>query len=353
MRLWSARRWSASPSTEAVHSAAWRGIQYDPSRGLRARRGHVESWFLKANDPRERRAIWLRWTIWASERTPGRALAETWAVAFDAARGHVATKTSVPFERAHFAPGDIGATVDECTLSSTTARGRVESGGRTIGYDLAIAAPPGEEPLVHFPAQWMYSAAFPAQKIVSLMPNARFEGVIDVGRHRWAVDAWPGMVGHTWGRAHTDEYAWGHCNAWDGAGEDLVLEGFSARARVRGVLLPTLTSLWVRYEGTRYPMNGFASLASNTGSMTPRRWSFRGQGPRIELTGEMWADTEDFVGLFYGNPDGSTVHCLNSKLARAEVTLSIAGRPPKTLRAERAALELATRDPHHGVRMYV
>jgi hypothetical protein len=353
MRLWSARRSSASPSIEAVHAGAWEGIQYDPARGLASRRGHVESWFLKANDPRERRAVWLRWTIWASERAPGRALAETWAVAFDAARGHVATKTSVPFERARFAARGIGATVDGCTLSSAAARGRVESGGRAIGYDLAIAAPPREEPFAHFPARWMYSAAFPSQKIVSPIPNARFDGFVDVGADRWAVAEWPGMVGHSWGRAHTDDYAWGHCNAWDGAGEDVVLEGLSARARAGGVLLPTLTLLSVRYDGARYAMNGFASLASNTGSMTPRRWSFRGQGPRVELTGEMWADTEDFVGLFYGNPDGSTVHCLNSKLARAEITLSIAGRPPKTLRSERAALELATRDPHHGVRMYV
>jgi hypothetical protein len=308
---------------------------------------------LKANDPRERRAIWLRWTIWASERAPGRALAETWAVAFDAARGHVATKTSVPFERAQFATRKIGVTVDGCTLSSTVARGRVESGGRAVGYDLAIAISPGEEPLLHFPAQWMYSTAFPSQKVVSPIPNARVAGVIDVGGQRWAVDAWPGMVGHTWGRAHTEEYAWGHCNAWDRAGEDIVLEGFSARTRAGGVLLPTLTSLCLRYEGTLYAMNGFASLASNSGSITPRRWSFRGQGRRIELTGEMWADTEDFVGLFYGNPDGSTVQCLNATLARAEITLSVAGRPPRTLRSERAALELATRDPHHGVRMYV
>jgi hypothetical protein len=100
-------------------------------------------------------------------------------------------------------------------------------------------------------------------------------------------------------------------------------------------------------------LTGFASLARNAGAISPRRWSFRARADRIAVDGEMWADTDDFVGLFYPNPDGTTCYCLNSKLARAEVTLRIGSRAPKTLRSERAALEIATRDPHHGVRMYV
>jgi hypothetical protein len=333
--------------------SAWEGVQYDPHRGARQGHGHVESWFLKANDPHEKRAIWLRWTIWASRRSPARALAETWAVAFDARRGHVATKTTVPFERASFATQGLGATVDGCALTRDGARGRVESGGRAIAYDLSITAPPGRGALVHFPAAWMYSASFPAQKIVSPLPDARVAGTVDVEGARWSIGGWPAMIGHNWGRSHSADYAWGHCSAWDASDEELVLEGFSARVRVAGLLVPTVTALCLRYAGASYPMNGLASLASNTGSMTPRRWSFRGQGPRVELTGEMWADTDDFVGLFYANPDGTTVQCLNSTLARAEITISLAGRPPRTLRSERAALELTMRDPHHGVRMYV
>jgi hypothetical protein len=73
----------------------------------------------------------------------------------------------------------------------------------------------------------------------------------------------------------------------------------------------------------------------------------------VEIDGEMWAESDDFVGLFYPNPDGSRIHCLNSKLARAEVTVRIAGRPARAFRSSRAALEIGTDDPHHGVRMYL
>jgi hypothetical protein len=360
MRHWSAKRSSASPSTESPSLApappgsafaaaeAWSGLRYDRSKARVARRGHVESWYLKANDPGARRAIWLKWTIWAGDRAPDRALAEAWAVAFGGAAGHVATKTSVPFEQAQFEPRNLGAIVDGCRLSAGGAEGRVESGGRAIDYDLRIESL--DPPLVHLPAAWMYTASFPAQKIVSMMPNLRVSGRATVQGEVWALDAWPGMLGHNWGHAHAAPYAWGHCNAWDGE-EDVVFEGFTAR--VRALPVAPVTALLLRYRGKRYSLNGFASLARNAGSISPRRWSFRGLGRRVELAGELWADTDDFVGLFYPNPDGTECYCLNTKVARAEITLSIAGQPPRTLRSERAALELATLDPHHGIRMYV
>ena len=367
MRLWSTKRSSVSQWTD--------GLRFDPAR---SRRGHVESWFLKANDPHGRRAIWLKWTIWSGPGGREHAVAEAWAIAFGGADGHVATKTTVPFEQARFASRTIGASVDGCTLSADAAHGRVESGGRAIAYDLTIASL--EAPLVHFQKAWMYEGGFPKQKIVSPIPNARISGSVVVSRvdhtarppegrpgrvdhtarppegrpegDTWTLDAWPGMVGHNWGAGNSESYAWGHCNAWDDE-DDVVFEGFSARVRAGGVLLPTTTALCLRHHGTSYMLSGIAALASNHGAISARRWRFRGKGPRIAIEGEMWADTDDFVGLFYPNPDGTLCYCLNSKLARAEIKVRLEGRAPRTLRSERAALELATRDPHHGVRMYV
>ena len=63
--------------------------------------------------------------------------------------------------------------------------------------------------------------------------------------------------------------------------------------------------------------------------------------------------TDDFVGLFYPNPDGTICHCLNSKLARAEIRWRFP-TAHRTLRVfARAALEIGTRDPRHGVKMYL
>ncbi len=348
MRLWSARRSSGSPWTDRSGGSPdgpLAGLQYRPD----ARRGHVESWFLKANDPRGRRALWLKWTVWAGDRDPRIAVAETWAVAFGAEKSHVATKTSVPFEQARFDRRVIDATVDGCHLTSRTARGRVESGGRSIAYDLTIE--PRQAPYLFYPARWMYTGPIPSQKTVTPVPDASISGHLEIDGERWTLEGWPGMIGHNWGR-HTELYVWGHCNAWDD-GDDVVLEGASARVRTGGVLLPLRTGLMVRHHGTSYPLTDLRSVARNEATLTPRRWQFRGRGPRVELKGEMWAESDDFVGLFYTNPDGVILHCLNSKIAHAEVTLSVSGRAPRVLRSSRAALEIGTLDAHHGVRMYV
>ncbi|HEX8790285.1 MAG TPA: tocopherol cyclase family protein [Polyangiaceae bacterium] len=332
-------------SSEKLSSgSAWaERVRYD----ARAAEAHVESWFLKANDPRGRRAVWLKWTIWAGARAPGSAVAEAWAVAFGTSRGHVATKTTVPFGAARFSHEGIDATVDGCTLTRESARGRVESGGRAIAYDLRVA--PIGPPLVHYPARWMYERPLPKQKILSPVPDARVSGTVEIDGERWDLDGWPGMIGHNWGSQHTELYAWAHCNAWDD-GEDVVLEGFSGRPRVGGVLVPTTTMVSVVHHGSIYRLN---VPLRNAGSISPRRWRFRARSRRMDVSGELWADTEDFVGLFYPNPDGTLCHCLNSKLAHAEITLRVEGRAPRTLRSQRAALEIGTRDPNHGVRMYV
>jgi hypothetical protein len=322
------------------------GLRYESAR---AAQGHVESWFLKANDPGSRRAIWLKWTVWAGDRAPGAAIAEVWAIAFSAKDGHVAAKMAVPFgePRTRFERDGLGVTIDGSTLAREHARGRVETGGRSIAFDLRIE--PLAEPLLHFPRAWMYTGPWPAQKLASPVPTARVSGRVEVDGETWDARGWPGMIGHNWGRRHSPLYAWGQCNAWDG-GDDLLLEGVSVGG---GGPVLGATILCVRHEGVRYDLNGFRSIARNGGAITPRRWRFRGHSSRATLDGEMWADTEDFVGLFYPNPDGTSCHCLNSKLARAEVTLKIAGRPPRSYRSSRAALEIGTSDPNHGVRMYL
>jgi hypothetical protein len=44
---------------------------------------------------------------------------------------------------------------------------------------------------------------------------------------------------------------------------------------------------------------------------------------------------------------------LDTALARARVELLVPGEPPLVATSRSAALEIGTRDRHHGVRMYV
>jgi hypothetical protein len=328
----------------------YEGVRYDAA----AKHGHVESYFVKANDPKSRRALWLKATIYATDREPSKAVAEAWAVAFDGDREHVAVKSHVPFASARFAPDAMRVSVDGCTIDREGTRGRVDTEGRTIGWDLGFAG--ATSPLVHFPRAWMYDAPFPSSKIVSPLPDIRISGTVDVNGERWTLDAWPGLVGHNWGRSHAFLYAWAHCNVWDD-GDDVVFEGLSARVRLGrgklGVLAPMTTLLCVRHRGVRYDLNAPLDLARNRGEISPRRWTFHGANELVAIDGELWGENDDFVGLFYANPDGAMTHCLNSKIAHGRITLTPRGRAPIVLRTRAAALEIGTRDPNHGVRMYV
>ena len=114
-----------------------------------------------------------------------------------------------------------------------------------------------------------------------------------------------------------------------------------------------MTVLCVRHRGVRYDLNGVSDLARNRGSVTARRWHFRGENGLCKVDGELWAETDDFVGLHYANPDGSMCYCLNTKIGSGRVELTARGRAPIVLYSRAAALEIGTQDPHHGVRMYV
>jgi hypothetical protein len=170
------------------------------------------------------------------------------------------------------------------------------------------------------------------------------------GEQRWVVDGWPCMIGHNWGRRHPHLYAWGHCSAWDVPG--LVFEAISARVRMGPVLSPMATAAFVRYRGRRVDLNAPRALAHNRGIVSLRRWEIDAKHAGVRVKCELSAETDDMVGLHYTNPNAATTYCLNSKLAKARLELELPGEPPLVAHSRAAALEIGTRDPTHGVRMY-
>jgi len=325
--------------------------------------GHVESWFLKANEPGGRRALWLKATVFARPESadpshaPVPPVAEAWAIAFDRERGHVATKTTVPFSAARFARGTLDVVVDGCELSLGRARGALATGGRTMRWDLEVG-PERSAPIMHLPSPALYATPFPSAKAVTPLCDGRVTGDVTIdrgdgsGEERWPVSEWPAMIGHNWGRSHARLYAWTHCNSWDDA-EDLAFEAVSARVRMGPVLSPMATAAFVRYRGERWDLNAGELFGRNRGSISMRRWEATCEGQGVRLHAELAAETDNLVGLHYLNPSGAMTYCLNTKLARARLELSLPGGRVVVATSRAAALEIGTRDRQHGVRMYV
>lgn len=335
-------------------------VRFDPA----ARRDHVESYFLKANEPNGERAIWIKSTIFCSSSEPDRAIAEGWAIAFDRRGGtnkHVAVKHVLPFEKASFSTKELGvnwtiaaAKSDEpsehLSLHKGKTSGRIVRRNDSIAWNLELSGEP--RAFVPYPFEAMYRGAFPKSKTLTPYPDLRFSGETIVNGEKWDIAHWPGMQGHNWGRGHADLYAWSHVNSWDSEVE-LIVEAISGRVKVGPIMTPVLTVVCARFRGVDYLWNGPIEMARAHGDIGLRRFSFTAEAQRARIEGLFEVDTDDMVGLYYANPDGPMTYCLNSKLARAHVRLEVRGRPPVVVQSRAAALEIGTRDDDHGVRMYV
>lgn len=336
------------------------GVRFDPA----LRRDHVESYFLKANEPNGDRALWIKATIFCSATEPDRAVAEGWAIAFDKRGGtnkHVAVKHVLPFSRASFGKTNLDVqwnipatkpdTQDESlTIQPGRTSGRIARRNDSIAWNLDLHG--DARAFVPYPYAQMYTGSFPKSKTLTPYPDLRLSGETIVNGERWDISDWRGMQGHNWGRGHADLYAWCHVNTWESDAE-LVVEAMSGRVRVGPVMTPLLTVVCARFRGVDYLWNGPIEMARAHGDVGLRRYSFTAEAKRARIEGLFEVETDDMVGLYYPNPDGPMTYCLNSKLARAHVRLEVHGRPPIAINSRAAALEIGTRDSEHGVRMYV
>ncbi|WP_374591225.1 hypothetical protein [Aquabacterium sp.] len=319
-------------------------------------RGHVESYFLKLNSPAQRFAAWFKFTFLAPLH--GEPLAEVWAVWFDMddpSRTR-AWKASVPLTGGVIVNDDIHLRIAGCELTPDGTRGSLsvqrDGAAHTDHIDWDLRFTPGAAPLVHLPWAWMYERKLPKSKILAPHPASRFDGSIHLNGERFTVHDAPGTLGHNWGAEHAWSYAWAHCSAFDGFGEDTFFEGFSTRIKLGCWVTPVLSVAHLSLDGHRHAFNRRRSMVSRPVSIGLQRWQFRLDGDDHALVGEFDAPRDDFICLHYGNPDGSTAYCLNSKLASGELRL-LDHRDRVVARlttARQAALEVLTRSADHGVR---
>ena len=342
------------PAPSLSQSERDNAVRYRPGHA----EGHVESHFLKANSPDGERALWLKHTLRVPAARPSEAVAEVWAVAFaERGRRKVARKRSFPLAQAHLSDAPFGIVTPCAALSQGRAHGTLGHGSATVSWDLRYACP--ETSFRPYPLARMYTGGFPRSKSVTPVPDTRMEGSFEVFGERWEIDGWRGAQGHNWGRSHAHAYAWVHANSWelDHGSEPLAgvwLEALSGKVRMGpsrlSVTSPFLSVAAVAIDGELVRFDGPRALASRRVRMDTRSYAFTLTHGDARLEAEFRAGSEQLAGLRYDDPDGSTLACLNSKLARGRMVLSYGGRTVR-LRTKQAALELGTREPGHGIEL--
>lgn len=291
-----------------------------------ARRGHYESFYVKAAAPAGASALWLRYT---AHKRPGDApVGSLWCTLFRAGLRPAAVKETVM-------PGSLAAgggalvRVGASRLGADGATG--SAGAGRARWDLRFAA--AEPPFTHLPSPLLYRTPLPRTKSLSLAPLMRVSGSVEVDGDHVVLDGWPGMLGHNWGAEHAERWIWLH--GVDDAGDwlDVAL----ARIRLGGRTTPWIANGCLSLGGRRRRIRGTARVEED-----PLRARFEAGG----LRGSVSAPSPEEVVVFrYADPAGGEHHTAHCSVATLEA--SAGGR---TLRcAGGAAYELGMRERDHGL----
>ncbi len=308
-----------------------------------ARGGHYESWFLRANHPREPRAFWIRYTLFVPARDSLPKLGEVWAIYFDGNRAHpIAAQEDIAWSDCRIGPEGLDLQFGESTLKPGEARGRARGGSHQLEWRLRYRG--GTEPLLLLPPQW-YERGFPKAKALVTTPLAHFDGALVVDGETIAIEDWIGSENHNWGVRHTDSYAWGQVCGFDND-PNAFLECASARLKLGPFWSPVMTLAVLRHENEILSFNRVERSWRQKAGYAPGRWTFTctQNGDRLHV--QMRARPRDIVALRYRNPPGGIKTCLNSKLAACDLLLERHGRAPARLHsAHGAAFEILTDAP--------
>lgn len=313
----------------------------------RQTQGHYESFFLRANHPSRPLAFWIRYTLFCPKNKPEEAMGELWVTFFDGETNvHKVAKQHYLLPDCRFSINDAYIQIGEAKLHPGAANGSVASNGNKLNWDLTVEG--DSSPLLLLPPQF-YKGNFPSAKSLVSLPQALFTGHLLINGERQNVNAWVGSVNHNWGTKHTDLYAWGQVAGFD-QHPNSFLEVATAKLKLGPVWTPALTLLVLRHEQKEYSLNELMQSVRAYGKFNYFSWEFKSKSKDCEIEGKIFATANAFVGLKYGNPPGGHKYCLNSKIAHCKLQLKNKDGKIQILETKhRAAFEILTTDPNHGV----
>ena len=319
-----------------------------------AKRGHYESFYVKACRPDGGLGIWIRHTV---HKRPGQEpTGSIWFTLFDReADGPLATKVTVPASGLSAPTGfwirvagaEIGPGEARGSVGPGDAAGSVDADGLAAAWSLRFAG--DFDPCHYLPADWLYEAPLPRTKFVAPVPDALFEGTLEVAGRSIELSGWPGMIGHNWGTEHAERWVWLEGTGFaDAAGT--WFDAGAAKVRLGSRVSPWVPAGMLSLDGVRHRLGGLGAISSASIVESPDGCSFLLPGKNIVVRGRVEAPRKDFVGWVYADPTGEEHHTINCSVADLELTVERPGVPDRKLTlGGGAAYELGMRETDHGI----
>ena len=331
----------------------WNRCQFTSRPYSQIRKGHYESYFLRANHPSKAAAFWIRYTIFAPKNKIDQATGELWAIYFDGESNQVtALKDEFPIRECSFSATSLDVKIGEAALSPGHLAGHIANKKHQLSWQLNYQfngqSDHPNAPLF-FLKKSLYRSPLPKAKSVVGAPNVLFNGTLTVNDQIIDINQWQGSENHNWGSQHTDEYAWGQVAGFDDRPEAF-LECISARIKIGPLWSPQLGLAVLRIGEKEYRFNGIKKAFQAKGRYDFGHWSLKTSNGQENLELQIQAPSHHFVGLTYNNPPGGTHTCLNTKIAQCTATLTDKhGQITELKTQHRAAFEILTDRTDHKV----
>lgn len=282
-----------------------------------------EVWYTVVSHPDEPVAFWHRYTLVSTDDGDE---ARVWGALTDAREdgAHVFRTEQYDLEAIDLEPAPFALGIGEGNLlRSDAAVGSLEGLEWSFEHtpdDLTFSPIRDEELMLQAAESMGTGVHWSANQSVAM------HGEVTVDGTTIAFDGAPGHQGHTAGPNAPTDWAWVHCNDFDGAatassgggdasGEPAVaLEALSLEGRV---------PVCLRLPGETHLLNRQAQVFGDvveTETNEPGRWTFSGATEDVSFDVDVTVDG-DWHQVSYLTPDGSLRYNAHSTLATVELTV--------------------------------
>jgi hypothetical protein len=291
----------------------------------RRSKGFMEVWYATLNHRASGSGVWLRYTLTAPDEGHGDPYCEVWGFFFDPEGKHTyAAKQRFPIDQLGAPNGrDDGALVriGDSWLSENHLEGSLDRDGTSLRWSLDLE--PADRCYQHLPSQIRNRIQDRVSTVCSPNLSVPFTGTVEVGDRVYEFSGDPGCQSHRWGRRHSQTWSWGHCTGFE---EDpsALFEGVAARANLGPLPGPTMTFIYLQYEGRELAFNDLKWAIRAKSRYEMPTWAFTARNEDWKIAGAARAKLDRLLQVEYADPDGSPRFCANSEIA--DLAIEIYGR---------------------------
>jgi hypothetical protein len=180
------------------------------------------------------------------------------------------------------------------------------SDGSQYGWDLKYSG--FKEPYHHVPSI-AKSLGVNTTIPITAHPNIQFTGSITVNGETQLLEEAVGTQTHIIGKSYGKEWAWAHCNNFDGL-KDAYLEVSCTAGRCT----------FGFHDGENvYFFNTPLEIIRTKANYSPTNLEFSGENMRYRIKGKIDVSMKDLIAIEYLGPHSERIICYNSELANCVV----------------------------------